>query len=213
MRGARWGSARWQCARAIGARGGLLQRGPLPRGGDQCRDVQGPALSWVSQRAGEQSPFIWVERGAQRSKRALQRERATQLIQWWRALEGGSSMLESGGEALQGGSSMLESRSRHLSRWLRTSVCAIAQQGSAGGSEAGSPRGAAGRSGAQRAQWGAEGKKKAKVDTRISVSSSLMADVSDRDTRGDARGGAPGQTQLAGLSTQPSCCNFCFLGG
>ena len=26
---------------------------------------------------------------------------------------------------------MLESRSRHLSRWLRTSVCAIAQQGSA----------------------------------------------------------------------------------
>ena len=36
---------------------------------------------------------------------------------------------------------MLESRSRHLSRWLRTSVCAIAQQGSAGGSEAGSPLG------------------------------------------------------------------------
>ena len=82
-------------AMAIRARGGLLQQQPRPRGGDQCRDVQGPALSWVSQRAGEQSPFIWVERGAQRSKRALQRERATQLIQWWRALEGGSSMLES----------------------------------------------------------------------------------------------------------------------
>ena len=30
-----------------------------------------------------------VERDAQRSKRQLQRERATQLIQWWRALEGG----------------------------------------------------------------------------------------------------------------------------
>ena len=30
-----------------------------------------------------------VERGAQRSKRQVQRERATQLIQWWRALEGG----------------------------------------------------------------------------------------------------------------------------
>ena len=36
--------------------------------------------------------------------------------------------------ALQGGSSMQESRSSHLSRWLRTSVCAIAQQGSARGS-------------------------------------------------------------------------------
>ena len=93
--GARDGEARDGEARDGGARGGLLQQQPRPRGGDQCRDVQGPALSWVSQRAGEQSPFIWVERGAQRSKRALQRERATQLIQWWRALEGGSSMLES----------------------------------------------------------------------------------------------------------------------
>ena len=31
-------------AMAIGARGGLLQQQPLSRGGDQCRDVRGPAL-------------------------------------------------------------------------------------------------------------------------------------------------------------------------
>ena len=101
--GARDGEARDGEARDGGARGGLLQQQPRPRGGDQCRDVQGPALSWVSQRAGEQSPFIWVERGAQRSKRALQRERATQLIQWWRALEGSSSMLESVRRGTAGG--------------------------------------------------------------------------------------------------------------
>ena len=120
-------------AMAIGARGGLLQQQPRPRGGDQCRDVRGPALKLGrGEPASRGAEPIHLGRARRTAEQAGIAARASNPINPVVAGTGGG--LINAGESKQGGSSMLESRSRHLSRWLRTSVCAIAQQGSARGS-------------------------------------------------------------------------------